>query len=63
MTNTVFNEPILEDDYPVFVFYWYVMDGEARRSYIQGTVRDLRRSENLQVVRRCDAVARELPLF
>jgi hypothetical protein len=59
----VMDEPILKDDYPVYASYWYIMDGEPRRSPIQGIVRDLKLEYKVREVRRCDAVKRKLPLM
>lgn len=56
------NEPILEDNYPVFYGYWYVADDKPVRSDVQGTVRDLKRDLKAKEIRRCDTVARKLPL-
>lgn len=53
------NEPILEDDYPVYFDYLYVCDGKVIRSVIQGTVKDLKRDTNTQEVRRCDISGRQ----
>lgn len=55
-----FNEPILEDDYPVYWNYLYVADGEPIVSDIQGTVRELKHSLQAKEIRRCDIVKREL---
>ncbi len=57
------NEPILENDYPVYPSYWYVVDGEPRRSPIAGTVGELKRKLQAKEVRRCDSVARKLPVI
>lgn len=57
------NEPVLEDDYPVYPTYWYVVDGEPKRSPIEGEVRDLKRALKATEIRRCAAVARGLPLY
>ena len=59
----MFDEPILEDTYPVYPTYWYVADGKPIRSQIQGTVRDLKRAQGVAEIRRCAAVARGLPLY
>jgi hypothetical protein len=32
METRELNEPILEDDYPVYASYWYVVDGKPIRS-------------------------------
>lgn len=52
------NEPILEDDYPVYGDYLYVVDGRVVRSDVFGTVRDLKRSTGGATVRRCDISGR-----
>ena len=56
------DEPILPDDYPVHATYYYVVDDVAIRSEVAGTVRDLKHSSGGYEVRRCDIVARGLPL-
>lgn len=45
------NEPVLEDDYPIYGNYLYVCDGI--------TVRQLKLRENFTEVRRCDIVSRQ----
>jgi hypothetical protein len=63
-TNPVFSEPILPDDYPVYAGYWYVFDGQPMRSnYHDITVRKLKQYSGAREIRRCDAVARKLPLM
>ena len=59
----IYSEPVLEDSYPVYAGYWYVVDGEPQRSEIQGTAWDLKRRLNASEIRRCAAVARKLPLW
>lgn len=54
------DEPVLEDDYPIYPSYWYVVDGKPQRSDIQGTVRDLKRQTRATEIRRCAAVKRGL---
>ena len=56
-------EPELEDDYPVFAGYLYVVDGRIVESNVSGYVRDLKRDQRNQgcsaeVVCRCDIVGR-----
>jgi hypothetical protein len=51
-------ETVLPDDYPVFWDYWYVCDGEPRRSDIEGTVADLKRDTGATEIRRCEIMAR-----
>lgn len=55
-------EPILDDDYPVYFGYWYIMDGEPKRSEVNGNVRAIKSWHQVKEVRRCDAVGRKLPL-
>jgi len=59
MNNEKLNEPVLEDDYPVYPTYAYVIDGEVKLSTIEGTVADFKRA-GVKEVRRCDIVGREL---
>lgn len=54
------DEPILEDDYPVFASYWYVADGKPIRSPVQGSVADLKRAIGAKEINRCAAVKRGL---
>lgn len=63
MQSTELNEPILEDDYPVFAGYWYVMDGVPRQSDVSGDVRRVKVAHNVKEVRRCDAVRRKIALW
>lgn len=57
------DEPVLEDNYPIYSSYWYLLDGEPKRSEIEGTVHDLKRQTNTKEIRRCAAVRRNLPLY
>lgn len=54
------DEPILEDNYPVFASYFYVADGKVVRSPVEGRVRDLKRALKANEIRRCAAVGRGL---
>jgi hypothetical protein len=54
------NEPILEDDYPVYAGYAYVADGKVIASPIQGSVRRLKVILKATEIRRCDLSARDL---
>lgn len=56
------NEQVLEDDYPVYAGYWYVLDGQPRQSTLTGTIADLKRRTGAQEVRRCNLVGRNLPM-
>lgn len=48
------NEPILNDDYPVYVGYLYVSDGKVISSDFSGTVRQLKSYLNAKEICRCD---------
>lgn len=53
-------ETVLPDDYPIYGDYLYVTDGKLYRSDWHGiTVRDLKRHEGFQEVRRCNILARQ----
>jgi hypothetical protein len=62
--NVYETETILDDEYPVYLDYWYVCDGVPKQCPLFGmdgdnpTVRDLRRALNCREVRRCDILAR-----
>lgn len=58
MADAELNEPILDDDYPVYWDYLYVADGKVVRSDIQGTVRGLKADLNAKEIRRCDISGR-----
>jgi hypothetical protein len=62
MEMEIQNEPVLEDNYPVYASYWYVADGKPCRSDIQGTIGQLKRVWKVSEIRRCNVVARKLPL-
>jgi hypothetical protein len=53
-------EPVLADDYPVYLAYSYLVDGKAVRSPGTGTVADVKRVLRAAEVRRCDIAARGL---
>ena len=53
-------EDILRDDYPVYLTYWYTVDGVPKRSPLKGTALDLQRYYKTHDVRRCAAVERGL---
>ena len=58
------DEPILEDDYPIYAGYWYVVDGKPVRSnYYDITAAEFKRRLNAGEIRRCDAVERKLRLW
>lgn len=55
-----YKEHELEDDYPVYPGYYYVLDG---REYISGssmTVKELKETMGVQSVKSCDMVERDL---
>ena len=61
------SETVLEDDYPIYFKFIYLMDGIPRASnHHNSTVRQLKRREGINEVRRCSLVEREalmLPPF
>lgn len=55
------NEPILEDNYPIYGNYLYVVDGRVYVSdYHDISVRELKAREKFKEVRRCDMAGRGL---
>lgn len=54
------NEPILEDDYPVYPGYLYVADGRVVQAEQLGTVANLKKAKNAAEIRRCDIVGRQV---
>ena len=57
------DERVLPDDYPIYGDYWYLFDGAPRRSdWHDVTVGYLKARGFAKEIRRCDAVARNLPL-
>lgn len=62
MPKTYDNEDILEDNYPVYLGYYYVVDGKVISSGIEGDVGRLKRNLNAKEIRRCNAVDRGLPI-
>ena len=54
------SERILEDDYPVYLGYWYLADGEPRQfdAGFSGCVEQLRKQWKCQEIRNCDLGAR-----
>ena len=65
-TLMALKEPKLDDDYPVFPGYYYVVDEQVIESFVEGTVRDLRRwliqntDLKAETVTRCDLLGRGL---
>lgn len=60
MTEKTLNEPILEDNYPVYIGYYYVVDGKVVISDFNGTAYQLKTSMGAAEIRRCDMVGRDL---
>jgi hypothetical protein len=54
------SERPLENDYPVFCGYWYVIDGEPKESDISGTVASLKKYLSAKQIKNCDIVGRKL---
>lgn len=53
------NERVLEDDYPIYGDYLYVVDGKVYRSDWHGiTARELRIKLGAKEIRNCDMVVR-----
>lgn len=54
------NERVLEDNYPIYGDYLYVVDGKVYRSDWHGiTVKDLKRKLNAKEVTNCDIFGRK----
>jgi hypothetical protein len=54
------NEPILEDDYPIYAGYLYVADGKVICSDYHGiTARQFKAREGIKELRRCDIYGRK----
>jgi hypothetical protein len=63
-TLTFPNEEILEDDYPIYGDYLYVVDGKTYRSDYHGiTARELRSRLKATEIRRCNISARRQAAF
>lgn len=58
MTQIVLDEPILEDDYPMYVGYLYVKDGEVIQNFKDMTVKSFKIKTGAKEVRRCDIYGR-----
>ena len=54
------DEPVLEDNYPVFYGYAYIADGKVILSDIEGSVKNLKEYTKAIEIRRCDLVGREV---
>lgn len=54
------DEPILDDDYPIYGDYLYVADGKVIRSDWHGiTARQFKNREGITELRRCDIAGRQ----
>ena len=51
-------EVVLDDEYPVYFEYVYIVDNVFRRSPIEGNVGDLKKEFNAKEIRRCELFAR-----
>ena len=49
-----YNEPVLADDYPMHVGYFYVMDGKVGMCMQSMSVARYKLHEGVNVIRRCD---------
>ena len=63
--DSVLDEPLLDDEHPVYAGYLYVADDKVVESMITGTVAKLRRDlethgRSAGAIRRCDMVSRGL---
>lgn len=59
-TTQNLNEPVLADDYPVYMSYAYVVDGRPISSPIEGDISQLKRELGAGEIRRCDLGGRGL---
>ncbi len=54
------NEPILDDDYPIYADYLYVADGKVIRSdWHEVTAKLFKIKMNIKELRRCDIMGRK----
>jgi hypothetical protein len=59
MTTEFPNEQVLDDDYPMYADYWYIVDGKPTRSdYHDITVRQYKGRTGTKEIRRCNIAAR-----
>ena len=57
------SEHVLEDDYPIYNGYWYVVDGTPLRPsdmVIVTNVRDLKAALGVSIITNCDLRARRM---
>jgi len=52
------SEIILDDNYPVYIDYFYIADGKFIQSDICGTVKNLKLDTGAEEIRKCDIVER-----
>lgn len=53
-------EKVLDDDYPVYAGFLYVIDGIVSMSEMSGTVGQLKKLNEAEVITTCDIVGRDL---
>lgn len=58
-----YDEKLLEDNYPVFFGFWYLVDGEPTVSHLDGNAKQLKNQLGAKEIRSCDCVGRQLPPF
>ena len=58
--NAKLKERVLDDDYPVYAGYAYVVDGTPKISVISGTVATLKADQNAKEIKNCDLTGRNL---
>jgi hypothetical protein len=61
----MYNEKILEDNYPVYFDYLYIADDKIVKSPIQGTIKDLKKilekdKISCKIMSSCDIVGRQI---
>ena len=55
-----YQERVLEDDYPIYAGYLYVVDGQPMRSMVTTTALDFKNRLKAKEVKSCDIVGRKL---
>ena len=64
MTQIYPSEDILPDDYPIYGDYWYLIDGQPKRSDFHNvTVGYYKARTGAQEIRRCATIERNLPIY
>lgn len=61
-TKDEFDEPVLEDDYPIYPGYLYVNENGVVMANERTNVDYLKRKSGSSEIRRCDIVSRDIPL-